>query len=112
MLLPWFSMTHSIISFPLPFRTAITIASLCTSTPIYLLSRLIEVASLGEGHPCQRVSSPKVRCHSPPDLPTTHKDHCSRRSGAKPYTAAKKSSSSRRESQVLSGLCFKLRHER
>ncbi len=41
----------------------------CTSMPIYLMSRLISVASLGEDYSCQRLSSPKVQCHSPADLP-------------------------------------------
>ena len=48
MLLALVSRMVSMTSFPLPFRTAITIASLCTSMPIYLMSRLISVASLGE----------------------------------------------------------------
>ena len=38
MLLALVSITDSITSFPLSFRTAITIASLCTSIPIYLTS--------------------------------------------------------------------------
>jgi len=36
MLLALVSITDSITSFPLSFRTAITMASLCTSIPIYL----------------------------------------------------------------------------
>src|SRR6267378_3878457 len=48
MLLALVSTIDSITSFPLPLRTAITVASLCTSMPIYLMSRLISVASLGE----------------------------------------------------------------
>src|SRR2546430_4569256 len=47
MLLALVSTIDSITSFPLPLRTAITIASLCTSMPIYLVSRLISVTSLG-----------------------------------------------------------------
>ncbi len=69
MLLAWVSTMVSMTSFPLPFRTAITIASLCTSMPIYLISRLIFVASLGEDHSCQRLSSPKGKCHASADLP-------------------------------------------
>ena len=48
MLLALVSRMVSMTSLPLPSRTAITIASLCTSMPIYLMSRLISVASLGE----------------------------------------------------------------
>ena len=57
-------------TFPLPFRTAITIASWCTSMPIYLMSRLISVASLG-GRIIRAKAylSPKVKCHAPADLP-------------------------------------------
>src|ERR1700693_5713156 len=47
-LLALVSTMDSITNLPLPFRTAMTIASLCTSMPIYLMSRLIAVASLGE----------------------------------------------------------------
>src|ERR1039458_5681223 len=60
----------SMTSFPLPFRTAITIASLCTSMPIYLMSRLIAVAYLGERFfVLTLIFPPKVKCHSPADLP-------------------------------------------
>src|SRR5215469_10445673 len=48
MLLALVSTIDSITCLPLPFSTAITTASLCTSMPIYLISRLISVASLGE----------------------------------------------------------------
>jgi len=41
MLLALVSTIDSITTWPLVFRTAITIASLCTSMPIYLMSRLI-----------------------------------------------------------------------
>src|SRR5439155_627589 len=83
----------------LPFRTAITIASLCTSMPIYWMSRLISVASFGgKGHSSPTlIFPPKVKCHSPADLPmpscTSFPPHTplqllsSRRSGAEPCTA-------------------------
>jgi hypothetical protein len=45
MLLALVSMTDSITSFPPSFRTAITMASLCTSIPIYLMSRLAAAMS-------------------------------------------------------------------
>src|SRR5262249_16305794 len=48
MLLASVSTIDSITSLPLPFRTAITTASWCTSMPIYLTSRLNVVASLRE----------------------------------------------------------------
>src|SRR5215468_1444561 len=60
MLLALVSTMDSITSLPLPFKTAITIASLCTSMPIYLMSRLIRVCLLeGKGHSRQRVSFPQ-----------------------------------------------------
>src|ERR1700746_2579464 len=63
------TMDDSITSFPLPFRTAITIASLCTSMPIYLMSRLIQLPPWGKDHSRLRSLSLKVQCLSPADLP-------------------------------------------
>src|ERR1700730_17807776 len=64
MLLPLVSRMVSMTSFPLPFRTAITIASLCTSIPIYMMSRLIAVASSGGRHSCPRLSFPQGKVPS------------------------------------------------
>ena len=50
MLLALVSTIDSITSLPLPFSTAITIASLCTSMPIYLMSRLIQLPPWGKDH--------------------------------------------------------------
>src|SRR5215472_18324058 len=59
MLLALVSTIDSITWCPLTFSTAITIASLCTSIPIYLTSRLIELPPWGEAHSCQRLSFPQ-----------------------------------------------------
>src|SRR6266404_2659512 len=99
MLLALVSTIDSITSFPLPFRTAITIASLCTSMPIYLMSRLISVASLGgrslastESFPQGKMPLPSCfaytllhfLCRPTPLLQLLS----SRRSRAKPYNSA------------------------
>src|SRR5262249_48599109 len=57
----------SITSFPLPLRTAIEIVSLCTSSPIYLISLLIVSGLLGGKVFHQRwIFPPSTRCHRSP----------------------------------------------
>jgi len=56
-------------SFPLPFRTAITIAYSCTSMPIHLMSRLIAVACLGERSFVLTLIFPPQGKMAPADLP-------------------------------------------
>src|SRR5439155_6135055 len=50
MLVAFVSTVDSITSLPLLLRTAITTASLCTSMPIYLTSRLIQLPPWGKDH--------------------------------------------------------------
>src|SRR5438132_5531194 len=76
MLLALVSTMDSITSLPLPLRTAITIASLCTSMPIYLMSRLIPLPPWGIDHSRQRSLSLKVKCHSSADLPIFSSGSC------------------------------------
>src|SRR5437899_10961052 len=76
MLLALVSTLDSITSLPLPLRTAITIASLCTSMPIYLMSRLIPLPPWGKDHSRQRSLSLKVKCHSLADLPIFSSGSC------------------------------------
>src|SRR2546430_14804888 len=76
MLLALVSTMDSITSLPLPFSTAITIASLCTSMPIYLMSRLIQLPPWGKDHSRQRSLSLKVKCHSLADLPIFSSGSC------------------------------------
>src|SRR5579864_4711486 len=59
MLLALVSTMDSITSLPLPLRTAITIASLCTSMPIYLMSRLIQFLFGGKDHSRSTESFPQ-----------------------------------------------------
>src|SRR5271165_4685188 len=70
MLLALVSTIDSITNLPLPLRAAITTASLCTSMPIYLISRLMQLPPWGKEHHAQRSLSLKVTCHSSADLPT------------------------------------------
>jgi hypothetical protein len=70
MLLALVSTIDSITSLPLPFSTVITVASLCTSMPIYWMSRLIKLPPWGKEHRAQRSLSLKLLCHPLPDLPT------------------------------------------
>src|SRR5215471_7226293 len=96
-LLALVSTMDSTTNLPLPFRTAITSASLCTSKPIYLMSRLIQLPPWGKDHRVNAVIPLKVKCLSPAQLPIpswslSHSMH-HRRSyfperpgGAQPYT--------------------------
>src|SRR5579864_1318197 len=76
MLLALVSTIDSITSLPLLLRTAITTASLCTSMPIYLMSRLMQLPPWGKDHSRQRSLSLKVKCHSSADLPIFSSDSC------------------------------------
>jgi hypothetical protein len=76
MLLAWVSTIDSMTSLPLLLRTAITTASLCTSMPIYLRSRLISCLLEGKIIRVQRSLSLKVKCHSSADLPIFSSDSC------------------------------------
>src|ERR1700741_1141910 len=57
----------SITSLPPPLSTAITVASLCTSMPIYLMSRLMQLPPCGKDHSRSTDSFPqgKVSFFSP-----------------------------------------------
>src|ERR1700730_5964595 len=62
------STIDSITSLPLPFNTAITIASLCTSMPIYWMSRLIKLPPWGKEHHAQRRYSVILYLICPPSI--------------------------------------------
>src|ERR1700730_14050077 len=71
----------SITTFPFAFRTAITVASLCRSMPIYLMSRLMSVASLGgSSFVPTSIFPPRLNCHeykslAPGDTPCNADTH-------------------------------------
>src|SRR5215472_6597624 len=70
------STIDSITTLPVSFRTAITTASLCTSMPIYLISRLMQLPPWGKDHSRQRSLSLKVKCHASTHLPIFSSDSC------------------------------------
>src|SRR6476660_389228 len=64
MLLGLLSIMDSITSLLLPLRTVITIASLCTSMPIYVRSRLIQSPPWGKDHSRSTESFPQGKVSS------------------------------------------------
>src|SRR6266536_1733267 len=64
MLLALVSTIDSITSLPPPLTTTITVASLCTSMPIYLMSRLMQLPPWGKDHLRPTESFLKVKCQS------------------------------------------------